>query len=67
MYNKINKKEYKLQIWQYNICYADIIAKKIVIILAEKNRDKEELLIIENVNKTAMVEVEKFLSSINQR
>lgn len=32
-YNKINKKKYKLQIWQYNICYTNIIKIKNEIIL----------------------------------
>lgn len=31
-YNKINKKEYDLQICQHNICYTNIIAIKDIII-----------------------------------
>lgn len=41
-YNKINKKEYNLQIWQYNICHTNIVAIKNIIIL-EKEREKEKL------------------------
>ena len=41
-YNKKNKKEYKLQIWQYNMRHTNIIANKDVIIL-EKARKKEML------------------------
>ena len=42
-YNRTNKKEYNLQIWQYNICHTNIIAIKDGII-EEKVREKEELL-----------------------
>ena len=41
-YNKINKKEYKSQIWQHNMRHTNIIAMKDVIIL-EKTRKKEKL------------------------
>ena len=40
-YNKTNKKEYKLQVWQYNIWYTNIIAIKKVIIL---KKTKEKML-----------------------
>ncbi len=43
-YNLTNKQEYKLQIWQYNVCHTNIIAIKDVIIL-EKNKKKEKLLV----------------------
>ena len=39
-YNRTNKKEYDLQIWQYNVCYTNIIAMKDVII-KEKTREKK--------------------------
>lgn len=42
-YYRINKKKYKLQIWQYNMQHTNIILMKIVI-LFEKNREKEMLL-----------------------
>ena len=41
-YNKTNKKEYKLQIWKYNVRHTNIIAMKDVIIL-EKTRGKKKL------------------------
>ena len=56
-YNKINKKEYNLQIWQYNIRHKNIIVMKDVIVVAEKSRENKELLIMENADKTAMIEV----------
>ena len=64
-YNKTNKKKYDSQIRHYNIQHTNIIAIKDMIILVEKNRDNEELLVIENVNKTAIAEVVKVLSIIN--
>ena len=42
-YNRMNKKEYNLQIWQYNVWHTNIIAMKDVII-EEKAREKEGLL-----------------------
>lgn len=42
-YNKINKKEYNLQIWQHNIYYINITALKDIIIF-EKAREKKKLL-----------------------
>lgn len=41
-YNKINKKEYDLQIRQHNVHHTNIVAMKDVIIL-EKSRKKEKL------------------------
>ena len=41
-YNKTNKKEYKLQIWQHNVQNTNIIAIKDMII-TEKARKKEKL------------------------
>ena len=38
-YNRKDKKEYKSQIWQYNMQYTNIIAIKDIIIL-EKAREK---------------------------
>ena len=42
-YNRSNKKEYKLQIWQHNVGHINIITIKDVIIL-EKIREKKKLL-----------------------
>ena len=50
-YNKTNKKEYKLQIWQCNVRHTNIIVMKDVIIL-EKAR-KEEML-SEDIADTTM-------------
>lgn len=41
-YNKTNKKEYKLKIWQYNLHHTNIIETKDIIVL-EKNKAKEKL------------------------
>ena len=41
-YNRINKKDYDLQIWQYNVRHTNIIAIKNVII-KEKAREKKGL------------------------
>ena len=41
-YNRTNKKEYNLQIWQHNICYSNIFAMMDVII-EEKAREKKRL------------------------
>lgn len=38
---------------------------KDMIILVEKNRNNKKVLAIENVNKTAIVKVEKMLSTID--
>lgn len=62
-YNKTNKKEYKSQIWQYNIRNTNIIAMKNIIIL-EKAREKEKLS-EDTANTTALVEVAKALSIID--
>lgn len=41
--NKINKKEYNLQIWQHNVSYTNIIVIKDMIIL-KRIREKKEIL-----------------------
>ena len=64
-YNRTNKKEYNLQIWQHNICHINIIAMKNVIVTAKKGRENGRPLAIENVDKTAMAEVAKVSSAIN--
>lgn len=64
-YNKINKKKYNLQIWQYNIWHTNIIAIKIVIILAKKSKDKEKPLAIKNIDKIAIAKIIKLSSVIN--
>ena len=52
-----------MQIWQYNVCYTNIIAMKDMII-EEKAREKERLS--KNIaNTTAPVELAQALSSIN--
>lgn len=38
---------------------------KNVIILAKKSRDKKELLVIKNVNKTTIAKIAKVVSTIN--
>ena len=62
-YNKINKKEYDLLIWQYNIRYINIIVIKDVFI-KENARDKEGLL-EEIANITLPVKMAWALSFIN--
>lgn len=65
-YNRINEKEYDLQIWQYNVRYRNRIAIQDMIAIAKKDRKNEELLAIENLlNKTVIGEVVKMLSVIN--
>ena len=54
-YNKTNKKEYDLQIWQYNVRHTNIIAMKDVII--EKKARKKEVLLEAIADTTARVEV----------
>ncbi len=49
-YNRTNKKEYDLQIWQHNVRYTNIIVMKDMII-SEKVR-KEEMLSLENIANT---------------
>ena len=39
-YDKTNKKEYKLQIWQHNICHTNIIVMKNLIILKKAKEKK---------------------------
>lgn len=53
-YNTTIKKEYKLQIHQYNVCHPNIVVMKDVIWIAEKSG---ELLVIENVDKISIAEV----------
>ena len=64
-YNKTNKKEYDLQIWQYNVCHTTIIVIKAVIVVVERDGKNKELLAMENIDKTVIVEVAKVLSVIN--
>lgn len=54
VYNKINKKEYKLLIWQYNVQHINIITIKDVIIV-EKVREKN--LLEDPVDTTALAKV----------
>ncbi len=63
-YNKTNKKEYHLQIQPRNVCHTNIIAMKDMILVAERG---EELLAMENVDKIAIAEVTKVLSTINRK
>lgn len=60
-YNKSNKKEYKLQIWQHNMYYTNIIVIKDVIIL-EKVKKKEKLL--ENTKDTTILVKIAWVSSL---
>ena len=62
-YNKTNRKEYDLQIWQHNICYTNIHAMKDGIIL-EKAREKKELS-RSIVDTIAPAEVAWALSPVN--
>lgn len=41
-YNRTNKKEYNMQIWEYNVCYTNIIEIKDIPIL-EKKKEREKL------------------------
>ena len=61
-YNRTNKKKYKLQIWQYNVWYINIIAIKNVII-SEKTREK--ILSEGPTDKTALAEMARISSLIN--
>ena len=62
-YNRTNKKEYDLQIWQYNICYTNIIAIKDVIII-EKVKEKKKLF--EDIaNTTVLAKVAQISSLVN--
>lgn len=62
-YNKINKKEYNLQIWQYNVCHTNKIAIKDLIIL-KKVREKEKLS-KSIANTIALVEMAQTLSLVD--
>ncbi len=63
-YNKTNKKEYDLQIRQHNVRHTNIIVMKDVILVVERG---EELLVMENADKTAIAEVVKMSSAIDLR
>ena len=60
-YNTINKKEYDSSILQYNIYHINIIAIKNVIIL-EKIKKKKELLVIDILDTTALVNMAQVLN-----
>lgn len=45
-YNKINNKEYKLQIWQHNVQHINIITMKDIIFLDKVEEEKELLKIL---------------------
>ena len=64
-YNRINNKEYDLQIWKYNIYHINIITIKDLIVAAERNGKNKELLTKKNVDKTIIAEIAKVLSAIN--
>ena len=64
-YNKTNKKEYNLQIWQHNVYQITIIAIKYVIAAAKRDGENKKLLSIKNLDKSAMAEVAKVLSTID--
>ena len=61
-YNKINKKEYELQIWQHNVHYTNGIAMKEVII-SEKARKKK--LLEDTVDTIAPAKVAQALSPVD--
>ena len=61
-YNKINKKEYKLQIWQHNVQHTNIIAMKDIIIL---KKTKEKIQSKSLVDTTALVEVAQVSRFVN--
>ena len=62
-YNKMNKKEYKLQIRQYKMRHTNIITMKDVIIL--KKTKKKEKLSESLADTTALAEVAWALSHVN--
>lgn len=64
-YNRINKKEYNLQTWEYYIYYINIIAMKKVITVAEKGRESKRSLTIEKIKKTLIAKVAKILNIID--
>lgn len=65
-YNRINKKEYNLQIRQHNVRHTNIITIKKILATAEKGRKDEKQLVIENLlDNIAMAEVTKVSSVIN--
>lgn len=54
-----------MQIWWHNIYYINEIAIKNIIILVQKGRNNEKLLIIKNIDKTVITKITKILSAIN--
>ena len=62
-YNKMNKKEYHLQIWQHNVYHTNIIAMKDVI--SEEKAKKKEGQSEGIANTTAPAEVAEALSPVN--
>ena len=62
-YNRTNKKEYNLQIWQHNIRHTNIIAMKDVII-SEKARE-EEILSESIADTTTPAELARVLSFVD--
>lgn len=63
-YNKINKKRYNIQIWQYNICHTNVIAIKNIIKAAKKGR-KTQKPSVKKVNRAVIVKNAKLLRVIN--
>lgn len=65
--NKINKKKYNLQIWQYNTNYTIIIILKDVIIL-EKIRGKKKLSrgIIDIIMLAKIAQISSFVDLIRR-
>ena len=57
-YNKTNKKEYNVQIWQYNVYYTKIIAIKNVII-SKRALEKEGQLVVKNADKIVLAKVRR--------
>ncbi len=64
-YNRTNKKKYDSQIQQYNIYYRNTIVIKNVIVVVKKSRENKKLLVMKNIDKTAIAEVTKVLSTID--
>ena len=62
-YNRINKKQYNLQIWQHNICHTNIIAMKDMII-SEKAKE-EETLWKGIINTIVPVQITQILSFVD--
>lgn len=64
-YNKINKKEYNLQIQQHNINNINRIVIEDIIVATERGRENERLLVKQNINKVAKMKVVKILNAID--